>query len=371
MKRRAFRLMLALCALVMLRMVAQPAAAQDFYFLTDLGTLPGGYESHAFAVNNKGQIAGTSNSSSGYNQAFLYTNGKMIGLGTLGGLVSLAFGINNKGEVVGQSSTSNNTVNGFLYDGKSLIDLGYFQPGGLSYSSAYGINDAGLAVGVMYPNGLQYARGFLYWNRVMFTLGPLSGANDSNAYGINNKGQIVGESNGSVVLWNTSNLQVPAVDLGTLAGTTGSEPFAINDSGQVVGDSGWQDGHTHAFLGSVSDGMTDLGTLGGKSSFALGINNNGQVVGWSWITDNSDVHAFLWQNGTMVDINNLISPFAGWDLGVAYGINDLGQIVGTGTTPTGLTHAFLLTPVYVITVPIKPILSLPSGPPLHSPGIPR
>ena len=56
-------------------------------------------------------------------------------------------------------------------------------------------------------------------------------------------------------------------------------------------------------------------------------------------------HAFLYSNGTMTDLNNLISPSFGWTLESATAINDNGQIVGYGLGPSGQTDAFLLTPV--------------------------
>ena len=74
---------------------------------------------------------------------------------------------------------------------------------------------------------------------------------------------------------------------------------------------------------------TDLGTLGGSSSYAHGINARGQVVGYS-STASDDWHAFLWEGGTMTDLGTL-----GGRESEAYGINDRGQVWwgGAGTTP--------------------------------------
>lgn len=133
-------------------------------------------------------------------------------------------------------------------------------------------------------------------------------------------------------------------DLGTLGGRW-SGALAINESGQVAG---WSDitGSTgsHAFL--YRDGvMQDMGTLGGTRSMAYGINANGQVVGRSYLAGSTTWHAFLYSGGAMLDLNDLVAADSGWRLSEARAINDLGQIIGTGTNPAGQRHAFLLTPV--------------------------
>ena len=57
--------------------------------------------------------------------------------------------------------------------------------------------------------------------------------------------------------------------------------------------------------------MQDLGTLGGNYSHAYGINDNGQVVGGSETKDGI-THAFLYSNGSMRALNNLIDLVSGW-----------------------------------------------------------
>lgn len=83
--------------------------------------------------------------------------------------------------------------------------------------------------------------------------------------------------------------------------------------------------------------IEELGALAGDvSSQAIAINGNSQVVGWS------GTRAFLWQTGSIFDLNEMIPSGSGWTLTTATGINDLGQIVGTGLFD-GQTRAFLLT----------------------------
>jgi probable HAF family extracellular repeat protein len=86
--------------------------------------------------------------------------------------------------------------------------------------------------------------------------------------------------------------------------------------------------------------MQDLGIVGS----ATAINNKGQIVGYASVAGSN--HAFIYTgSGPMQDLNGLIDPASAWTLSNAFDISDLGEIVGEGVSPSGETHAFLLTPV--------------------------
>jgi len=317
--------------------------AQTTYTITDLGTLNGGFYSIGRGINDSGQVTGYSFTAAGDTHAFLYSGGSMTDLGTLGGTYSYGQGINDSGQVTGYSQGTGSTIHAFLYSGGSMTDLGTL--GGI-YSIGQGINDSGQVTGLASTlDGSQHA--FLFSRGNMADLGTLGGST-STGMGINASSQITGTSytTGGLLdafLYGGGSM----IDIGTLG--SGSIGKAINSTGQVTGlfYTTILFGPYHAFLYSGGS-MTDLGTLGGSYSEGLGINTSGQVTGDSSTTGDSAYHAFLYTPGAgMVDLNTLLPSGSGWTLVAAYGINDAGQITGSGTNPNGEPHAFLLSPATV------------------------
>jgi probable HAF family extracellular repeat protein len=292
----------------------------------------------ANGVNNAGTIVGVDSFADGQ-RAFIFSNGVMTELGTLGGPFSQANGINNAGTVTGYSLTAADTYHAFSYSGGVMTDLGTL--GGTS-SWAYAINDAGTVVGWSTDAiGRDYA--FSYSGGAMTNLGWLSTISDSDssvAYGINNAGTIVGTSGGNSASHAFIYSNGSMTDIGTLGvGASWSYAYAINNAGTVVGYSLTANNNSqHAFIYSGGV-MTDLGTLGGPASYAYAINNAGAIVGMAQDASYSG-RAFIDIGGKMTDLNTLVE-LPGVTLINATGINDNGQIIAAGDN----NHCYLLTPI--------------------------
>jgi probable HAF family extracellular repeat protein len=247
---------------------------------------------------------------------------------TLGGLISAGAAINSSGQVTGYAELPNGSYHAFVYKtGGQTLDLGTLG-GGYSYGSA--INSSGQVAGYASTiNGRDHAFATTNSN-TMTDLGMLTGfgaSYDSYAWDINDAGQTTGKMNlfGNSHAFITD-LNGSLIDLGTLGGRE-SEGVGINNHGRVTGTSGiaGTSGDRHAFMTDENNQLVDLGTLGGRESSGVAINDAGQVTG-SASTANGWEHAFVTDaDGNMIDLGTLAAN-DGYSFGS--GINNLGQVVG-------------------------------------------
>jgi probable HAF family extracellular repeat protein len=244
--------------------------------------------------------------------AFLWQDGRMQDLGTLGGPDSVAWFVNEFGQVAGQSTinsipnpaTGVPTVDAFFGDHGKMVDVGNL---GGPYSFVAGLNNFGQMTGtIKLPGPTKTGFDFhaFFWDRGVLT------------------------------------------DMATLGGNFGLAN-RINDAGEVVGFSTNEDNHVLGFL--WKDGViTNLGTVDGdKCSAGHDLNSIGQVVGESTPScfSGTATHAFLWENGgPIVDLNTLVIPGSQLDSAGGFGINDLGEITGDRFLPDGDKRAFILIP---------------------------
>ncbi|MCX6666409.1 MAG: M28 family peptidase, partial [Euryarchaeota archaeon] len=325
------------------------------YIATDLGVLGvASNVSYAYDINNQGKIVGSSGEEYGLQKAFLWNQSIMTDLGTHGGLWSEAQAINDTNAIAGTWN-----VRAGLWKNGVLTDLGALGgPNCVSY--AYDINNHGQIVGTSYLEEHQWQppHAFLWNGSTMIDLYTLPDDTCSVAQAINDLGQVVGTSSHMVgdytyshaFVWNSCG---GMSSLPPLIGDANDEAYGINNHGQIIGCSIGNNGITHAVLWD-SGSPINLGSLGGSKNFARSINDNRQIIGSSCIAGNTAIHAFLWENGTMKDINTLLLSSSGWILQDAYSINNNGQIVGSGTH-NGSTRAFLLSPD--VTPPTAPMIS--------------
>lgn len=342
------------------------------YRVVDLGTLGGTFTSGQ-GINNQGWAVGVATLAHDTRQhSFLWLKGLKIDLGTFGGPNSGVFGTggpNERGEVVGWAETSipdplgeNNCGNfrtclPFLWQNGVMIPLPTL---GGNNGFANDVNNRGQVVGVAEnmtqdstcPPGFPF---FIQTPPVVWEKGKIhklptvSGDPDGFAASINDIGQVVGSSGNCTIslhalLWQNTEV----TDLGNLGGTLFSQGSAINNRGQVVGSSDLS-GDTNFFAGPFSNNhafvwqngvIHDLGTLpGDATSFANAINNKGQAVG-------NGSRAILWRSEGLTDLNTLVPgpPFSPLYLLAANDINEQGEIVGVGLAINGELHAFVAIP---------------------------
>lgn len=142
----------------------------------------------AFGLNDRGQATGMARGADGRLHAYIWREGDMKDLGTLGGPTSMAWGINNLGAVVGGADLASGEQHAFVYRDGQMRDLGTLG-GRLSF--AFAINDAGQIVGGSEVSPGSGYRAFIHDGGLMRAIAT-PGQGESTAMSINESGQVVG-----------------------------------------------------------------------------------------------------------------------------------------------------------------------------------
>jgi probable HAF family extracellular repeat protein len=349
----------------------QPPPPDISYSIQLLGTLGG--SSEAEAMNERGDVVGFSETGDGGVKPFVY----LRNAGTIHNLYDFftaedqqrwiswwPYGVNSAGQICGSAYQWNDVGQAeefaVRFTPQNTDDEGSLVPARVEIaaptpSNAEDINEWGDVTGRYLVQGVL-ARAFVFTDESgLEDLGDLGGGEAAGA-AINNLGEVTGTSykaDGSARAFRFR----PGLgmeDLGIIkAGVNdGFGNFSsgrdLNDAGAVVGQAsaGARKGRSlvHAFR-DAGQGMTDLATLGGSRSIALGINSHGEIVGWTHDKTNSMVYFLYTDEFGMVELEPLITNLpAGTDKLRVVGINDAGEICGTITFTDQTSEAFLLTP---------------------------
>jgi probable HAF family extracellular repeat protein len=312
------------------RVMAQSAAPH--YSVTKLASFP----FWPGAINSSGNVVGYGQVGGSFH-AFFWSQGVMTDLGTMGGSQAVAYGLNDAGQITGEVLTSHG-IDTYIYTNGSVLDLG--QPTNNYYG--IGINKLG-DVASNTGGGTPY----LFSNGVVQDLN-MGGCSGEIGIDVNDSDVVLGDGGGgpcghqSSVVWSGGNFQILPSSTDALY----TQPFKINAGGQIAGFAGFTTApsvHPVVWQPDNTGGWTveDLGVPAGTDrAYAFGINDLGVVIG-EMDSALYGTHGFVWDTTHGIqDLNSLIAPGSGMVLGTAQAINGSGQIVGSFSDGT----AYLLTP---------------------------
>jgi probable HAF family extracellular repeat protein len=314
------------------------ASAQAPYTLVDLGVVgPAGGPNH---ITNNDISVGSVQGSDGNDHAVIYFGQQLVDISQpgLGGTNSLAWGNNPWSEIVGGANIANVDPN--------QEDFCGFQALGIATATAS-------------------CRPFLWWGGKMIALPTLDHNHGNNgvAAAINDFGEVVGAAENTTPGCPTQNpaaflnqyYQYKPVrwrdhaikELATVGGDPVGAAVAINNDGEAAGTTGacgpfnltlgYYINPLHAVLWQKDGTPLDLGSLGGDENSALGnaakdINRFGHVVGYSSLSDDATVNAFLWTR--KIGKMKALVPIQGNPNSIAIALNDKDEVVGSSINAT-------------------------------------
>jgi len=307
--------------------------------------------SSAFEVAENGTIVGIAGSYSGFNSGAVWT--KEAGTTFLPVLEGDEFGeaydITESGIVAGTSVYVEHSHIYFFYfhavtwvDGQPVeLETQVVNPTGMELWAATGINEKKQICGWGRPGGTPPSHGFFVDEGLVHDLGQGTMPED-----INEQGHFVGAHEASgfkhAFVWKNGSL----IDLHDSTAILGpvSAALAINEFGAVVGYAK----HAQFETATLWDHgvIKDLGTFGGNHSMARDINDHGTIVGHAELGGLQGVHAFIYRDGQIHDLNDLANSPAnsGWTLVNAHAISNNGTVVGDGFF-NGVPRAYVAYPI--------------------------
>ncbi|MCY1021551.1 hypothetical protein [Pyxidicoccus sp. MSG2] len=351
--RNASRLGTLALSLLALGGVANAAAPQ--YTIIDLGTVQSSdTASQAFRISPGGVATGRSLGTS-QNRTFRWTQAAgLVGLPNLTSpsrIYSAGNGANDAGAVVGTGTTTATGVNPLPLIWKSGVVSQLPLPPGQSVGRANDVNSSLVAVGSAGSGTSERAALYSGSAGKLITQTTSTGCYLVSAFGINNAGLIVGigvdpnnaARNVGIVYNSVTNT---ATEVGALSGRNGAVAFDVSENGRVVGASMSNQGSGVPFIWDSANGMRAIPLPAGTSSgSARGVNSAGWAVGTA---SSASSVPFLFDGVTTYRLGDLLPAGSGWNLltgtsNSAYGISDTGVIVGTGTH-NGAVHAYAMIP---------------------------
>ena len=352
------------------------------YKIEGLGVLPGGTSCTPNAINHRGHVVGTADTVGNWAQAFLWTEATgMSALPNLPGAThSSANDINNHGDIVGSCS---------IWDPVQEENIFYAThwiagvPNNLdqnAWADAQSININGEISGGKYDTNTRQNFACSWKGGViqLLELASYHGSEQNvqcNGLCIIDSGEVFGtilkdrpnpppyNEYEAALKWNNAGnvqeLDYPNnLDIEGLGGRD-SDLGSANNSGVAVGSIFYGSTLANEVFKPFFWSPYGKGLLGTTSPQQKGtanhINSAGQAVGY--LDDGTGQRATIWNGPVITDLNDLISPFSGWNLINATSINDAGQIVGVGFF-LGELRGFIMTPVYKI-IEIPHIYKLP------------
>ncbi|MBZ5494617.1 MAG: hypothetical protein LAO76_27135 [Acidobacteriia bacterium] len=319
----------------------------DSHILEVPGVVSTGSGSPGFSTTQLGTFATANSSASLASATFLYTTGPLLptpGLAALsytnidlpGVAATFVSNITNSGRMVGAYQDFAGNLHGYVQetDGSFVtIDVP-----GASATEANGLNERGDVVGA-FTGSNGRARGFVQHDGVISTI-DVPGARSTIPVAINNQGQIVGEYRSSDLGFHGflfADGAFVTIDEGPGTGRfADSAAFAINNSGEIGGT--FFDPNTFRSYLLKNNSVTTIDVPGQGDTTIEAINNRRDAVG-IFNDINLAQHGFLFSQGTFRTVD-----FPGGNFTGAFGMNDLGMIVGSYLTPDGNIHSFLATP---------------------------